>query len=226
MLEKLLEPSEKSKGATAPRIDDELSEIEDVAPDFDLILPKCPNFGFPTEIGFDENSLPEGDCLDFTPDQPGKENEMGFEMPTILEMVPGEPNTGQDQIIDQGDDHIRLEVEIEYPKIIPSATEQKPGMPGTEKANPLPELPDFDVPDPVHMIYNGPEIEAPEALPEMLIPKWPLTIYHSVKNTLGKAPKPLKPKPFQKVLNTIPMPMRIKNVPFKPVGEPRGRQPA
>ena len=49
-----------------------------------------------------------------------------------------------------------------------------------------------------------------------------------MKNTLGKVPKPLKPKPFQKVLNTIPMPMRINNVPFKPIAEPRGggkRQP-
>lgn len=218
--EKVLE-SEKSKGR-ATAIDDDLSEIEDIT-DFDFIVPKLPVFGFPQEFGFDENSLPETDCLDMFPDRPGAELEMGFPMPQILDIVPGEPRP-QDQIIDQGDDHIRLEVEIEFPKIIPSATEYKPGMPGTEKANPLPELPTFDVPDPVHMIYKGPEIVTPEPLPEMLIPKWPLTIYHSVKNTLGKAPKPLKPKPFQKVLNTIPMPMRIKNVPFKPVGEPRGRQ--
>lgn len=64
-------------------------------------------------------------------------------------------------------------------------------------------------------------------IPERVrIPMWPNTIYDTGKLTLGKPPKPLKPKPFQKVLNTIPMPMRIKNVPFKPVGEPRGRQPA
>ena len=42
---------------------------------------------------------------------------------------------------------------------------------------------------------------------------------------IGKAPKPLKPKAFQKVPNTIPMPMKMPAVPFKPVGEPRGRNP-
>lgn len=49
----------------------------------------------------------------------------------------------------------------------------------------------------------------------------PATIYDNGKMTLGKPPKPLKPKMFQKVINTIPMPMKIKNIPFKPVGEPR-----
>ena len=62
-------------------------------------------------------------------------------------------------------------------------------------------------------------------IPEKVrIPNWPKTIYDG-KLTLGKPPKPLKPKPFQKILNTIAMPMRIKNVPFKPVGERRGHQP-
>ena len=62
-------------------IDDSLSEIEDVPLDFDLILPKVPTFDFPQEFGFDENSLPEVDCLDFMPDRPGAEFEMGFNMP-------------------------------------------------------------------------------------------------------------------------------------------------
>ena len=78
--EKVLEPEPKSKGATV--IDDgDLTEIEDVPFDFDVPLPKVPTFGFPNEFAFDENSLPEGDCLDMAPDQPGKENEMGFDMP-------------------------------------------------------------------------------------------------------------------------------------------------
>lgn len=60
-------------------------------------------------------------------------------------------------------------------------------------------------------------------IPETIrIEKMPPTIFDG-KFSLGKPPKPLKPKPFQKILNTIPMPMRIKNIPFKPVGEPRGR---
>lgn len=67
-------------------------------------------------------------------------------------------------------------------------------------------------------------LEVPEYQSKVM-PKWPKTIYHDAKMTLGKPPKPLKPKPFQKVINTIPMPMRIKNVPFKPVGDPRGKQP-
>ena len=46
------------------------------------------------------------------------------------------------------------------------------------------------------------------------------------KKFIGKPPKPLRPKPFQKVLNTIPMPMKMPPVPFKPVGEPRGRNPS
>lgn len=79
--EKVLAPPESSKGATATVIDDDLSEIEDVPLDFDLILPKMPTFGFPNEIGFDENSLPDSDCLDLYPDRPGQEKEMGFEMP-------------------------------------------------------------------------------------------------------------------------------------------------
>jgi hypothetical protein len=55
--------------------------------------------------------------------------------------------------------------------------------------------------------------------------KWPATIYEKGgKMTLGKPPKPLKPKMFQKVLNTIPMPMKIKNVPFKPISEPRSQK--
>ena len=67
-------------------------------------------------------------------------------------------------------------------------------------------------------------VELPPMIPEKIrIPNWPKTIYDTGKLTLGKPPKPLKPKPFQKILNTIPMPMRIKNIPFKPVGEPRGR---
>ena len=59
--EKVLE-SEKSKGAT--QIDDDLSEIEDIHPDFEFVLPKLPPFGYPQEFGFDENSLPDVDCLD------------------------------------------------------------------------------------------------------------------------------------------------------------------
>ena len=86
--EKVLE-SEKSKGR-ATAIDDDLSEIEDIT-DFDFIVPKLPVFGFPQEFGFDENSLPETDCLDMFPDRPGAELEMGFPMPQILDIVPGEP---------------------------------------------------------------------------------------------------------------------------------------
>ena len=59
--EKVLEPIDSAKGATATptNIDDDLSEIEDIIMDFDVILPKLPEFEFPREFGFDENSLPE-----------------------------------------------------------------------------------------------------------------------------------------------------------------------
>ena len=91
-------------------------------------------------------------------------------------------------------------------------------MPGSGECPDLPGPPDQVVFVPENLTLEG-EVPAPIVEKNaMLAP--PLT-GPPMKMTLGKAPKPLKPKPFQKVLNTIPMPMRIKNVPFKPVGEPR-----
>jgi len=128
--------------------------------------------------------------------------------------VPGEPRIGQDKIITKDEDHIILEYEIEFPKV---CKDSEPYLPGDSLCEPLPPLPDFDMADPQ---FEEPLF--PNKLPERsTIIKQPLTVYSKGKMSIGKIPKPLKPKPFQKVLNTIPMPMKIKNVPFKPVSELR-----
>ena len=91
-------------------------------------------------------------------------------------------------------------------------------MPGSGDSPDMPRPPDQVVFVPENLILGS---GLPAAIVEKnAMPAPPLT-GPPMKMTLGKAPKPLKPKPFQKVLNTIPMPMRIKNIPFKPVGEPR-----
>ncbi len=61
---------------------------------------------------------------------------------------------------------------------------------------------------------------------EKTMPDMPKTVFHEKQPTLAKPPKPLKPKGFQKVPNTIKRPMRVKNVPFKPIGvnEPRPKK--
>ena len=92
-------------------------------------MPKC--YGAVNEepmFALEENSWPEAD-KDFMPDEPGKDNEMGIVMPAMLENVPGEPQIGQDKIIDQGDDHIILEYEIEFPRVF---IDDRPGLPGSE----------------------------------------------------------------------------------------------
>ena len=128
--------------------------------------------------------------------------------------VTGEPRIGQDKIITKDEDHIILEYEIEFPKV---CKDPEPYLPGDSLCEPLPPLPEFDM-----AVPQFEEPLFPNKLPERFtIIKQPLTIYSKGKMSIGKIPKPLKPKPFQKVLNTIPMPMKIKNVPFKPVSELR-----
>ena len=86
----------------------------------------------------------------------------------------------------------------------------------------------FDIDEPEISDFIGQLPSKPEEPYKM--PAFPKTVYHQEKLFLGKPPKPLKNKPYQKVPNTIPMPMTIKNVPFKPVqfAEPRrgGAQPS
>jgi hypothetical protein len=142
-----------------------------------------------------------------------------IELPKLPEQVPGEPSIGQDKIITKDEDHIILEYEIEFPK---TCKDFQPHIPGDSVCDPLPSLPVFDM-----VVPRFKEPAFPYKFSEKsTIIKLPLTIYSKGKLTIGKIPKPLKPKPFQKVLNTIPMPMKIKSVPFKPVSEPRTqRQP-
>ena len=60
-------------------------------PDIDIEIPNCygTNIAEP-EHTLDENSWPLPD-KDYMPDQPGQNNELGIEMPRILENLPGEP---------------------------------------------------------------------------------------------------------------------------------------
>lgn len=108
-----------------------------------------------------------------------------------------------------------LEYEIEFPKGLMKQSDAVPILPGGICDITMPVLPgmmkepetfDFDLANFPHRIIE-----------KVKIPDLPKSIWDEKKFRLGKPPKPLKPKPFQKVLNTIPMPMRIKNVPFKPI---------
>lgn len=86
-------------------------------PTIDIEIPKC--YGkaiIEPEFAFDENSWPLQE-EDFMPAQPGKDNELiPSTFPPMPDNVPCEPQIGQDKIIDQGDDHIILEYEIEFPR--------------------------------------------------------------------------------------------------------------
>ena len=108
-----------------------------------------------------------------------------------------------------------LEYEIEFPKELNNKGDVLPILPGGICDIDLPDLPgEIKEPETMDCDYaNIPKkmVEKPK------IPDMPRTIWDEKKFRLGKPPKPLKPKPFQKVLNTIPMPMRIKNIPFKPI---------
>jgi len=94
----------------------------------------------------------------------------------------------------------------------------------------MPLLLDIEIPAPIMPNFDVnclPPYRASLPEKDKIIP-YPKTVFHGGKITLGKPPKSIKPKAFQRVLNTIPMPMRVKNVPFKPVGisdgKPRGRR--
>lgn len=114
-----------------------------------------------------------------------------------------------------------MEYEIEFPRPL-LIIDERPALPGSGAPPEMPLVPSWEPADPSDLKRDF--VEFPPMIPEKIrIPNWPKTIYDTGKLTLGKPPKPLKPKPFQKILNTIPMPMRIKNIPFKPVGEQRGR---
>lgn len=151
------------------------------------------------------------------PDKFWEKNELGFEMPDLPSTVPGEPKVfAETAVVGNDGDDITLGYEIDYPAEV---KDYPPNLPGADTTPDLPELPAATIDMPTLKID---ESSFPENFGEKArIPKMPATIYDGGKMTLGKVPKPLKPKMFQKVLNTIPMPMKIKNVPFKPVGEPR-----
>ena len=192
--------------------------------DFDLPDPKRPldvDIAVPVLAVIPDDVWPE-DSVEYMPDQPGKDNVLNIEMPPLLETVPGEPRIGKERIITQDEDTILLEYEIEFPK---PADDEKPFLPGSNTCEPPPRVPDWDVPLPD--IKNTLNVSWPNEFPERARQiGMPPTIYDTGKPVLGKAPKPLKPKGFQKVLNTIPMPHKIKNVPAKPITEPRNnRQP-
>lgn len=99
--------------------------------------------------------------------------------------------------------------------------DSKPAIPGTDVIPELSAMPTADIKDPGEY-FCDPECfpEAPSEKPKII--PYPNTIFHGAKKTLGKPPKPLKPKPFMKVINTIPMPMRMINVPYKPAADTRG----
>ena len=80
----------------------------------------------------------------------------------------------------------------------------------------FPKTPEEDIKEP-EVIINVDLAVPPKLVEKAKMPPTPKSVWEEKKFKLGKPPKPLQPKPFQKVLNTIPMPMRIKNVPFKPV---------
>ena len=83
-----------------------------------------------------------------------------------------------------------MEYEIEFPR---PYFDEKPALPGTDAAPLLPVCPDFEMADQVHLKRDF--VEFPPMIPEKVrIPNWPKTIYDG-KLTLGKPPKPLKPKP-------------------------------
>ena len=84
----------------------------------------------------------------------------------------------------------------------------------------------IDIPDPYGIQNDGVLTSFPEPIEERpKIPALPKTIYETAKLSLSKPPKPIKPLPFQKVLNTIQMPMKIKIVPFKPTVSSTDRRP-
>ena len=59
----------------------------------------------------------------------------------------------------------------------------------------MPEPPAVALIDPTHLKREF--VEFPPMITERVrIPMWPKTIYDTGKLTLGKPPKPLKPKPF------------------------------
>lgn len=151
------------------------------------------------------------------PDQFWKDNVLEVNLPELPSKVPGEPKVHAEQIIiGKDEDDIKLEYEVEFPTV---CIDFPPNLPGADTVFECPEM-ITSTPDLPKLAID--ETCFPENFGEKArIPKMPATIYDSGKMTLGKAPKPLKPKMFQKVINTIPMPMKIKNVPFKPVGEPR-----
>ena len=114
--------------------------------DIDVSMPFCYRANIAEPIyPLDENSWPKAD-KDCLPGQPGQSNDMGITLPEIPESVPGEPQIGQDKIIDQGDDHIILEYEIEFPK--PLKIDEKPTLPGSGSSGTLPELPAVALIDP------------------------------------------------------------------------------
>ena len=146
--------------------------------------------------------------------RPGAENELEIMVPKPPELVPVEPVIGQEAVIVQNKESIDIEYEIEFPQR--AKKDALPIVPGGYCDIDFPQLPEVVIKEPeriVNVELNVP----PKPVEKAKMPPTPKSIWDEKKFRLGKPPKPLQPKPFQKVLNTIPMPMRIKNVPFKPV---------
>ena len=97
-----------------------------------------------------------------------------------------------------------------------------PTLPSPLTCVQLPELPEVADIDPIQQLMMEFLEFPPLPIERARIIIRPKTI--EPKLLQGKPPSPLKPKPLSKIINTIALPMKMRNVPFKPIGDPRSGQ--
>lgn len=187
-----------------------------VVPDCDITWPSFVVITEPLkapEIGdLKKESWPEALEIDFTPVCPGMEESLI--VPKLPASGPADPLIGpQDSDTTGGQENV-----IDFPT--DPAVDKLPSIPNDKSEQPPADL-DIPLTRPILVKIILPTFQFDvDCLPTKVNDRMCLKPKIKPKrlSKMGATPKALKPKEFHKVPNTIPMPMRIKNVPFKPVG--------